>query len=39
MLKLEVPMLWQSDEKRQFIGKDPDAGKDRGQEMKGVTED
>ena len=28
MLKLEVLMLWPSDEKRQLIGKDPDAGKD-----------
>ena len=27
------------DAKRQLIGKDPDAGKDRGQEEKGVTED
>ena len=34
----EAPILWPSDVKSQLIGKDPDAGKDRGQE-KGVTED
>ena len=34
----EAPILWPSDSKRQLIGKDPDAGKDWGQE-KGTTED
>ena len=34
MLKLKSP-----DTKSQLIGKDPDAGKDRGQEEKGATED
>ena len=35
----EAPILWPPDEKRQFIGKYPDAGKDWGQEEKGMTED
>ena len=30
----EVPILWPPDVKSQFIGKDPDAGKDRGQEKR-----
>ena len=34
----EAP-LWLPDVKSQLIGKDPDAGKDWGQEEKGVTED
>ena len=34
----EAPILWPSDAKRRLIGKDPDAGKDWGQE-KGATED
>ena len=34
----ETPGLWPSNEKSWFIGKDPDAGKDRGQEEKGMTE-
>ena len=34
----EAPILWPPGEKRQHIGKDPDAGKDGGQE-KGTTED
>ena len=34
----ETPILWPPDAKSQLIGKDPDAGKDWGQE-KGVTED
>ena len=34
----EAPMLWPPDAKSQLIGKDPDAGKDWGQEEKGVTE-
>ena len=33
------PGLWLPDVKSQLIGKDPDAGKDRRQEEKGVTED
>ena len=32
-------ILWPPDVKRQLIGKDFDAGKDRGQEKKGMTED
>ena len=32
----EAPVLWPPDAKSQFIGKDPDAGKDWGQEEKGV---
>ena len=35
----ETPILWPSDAKRWLTGKDPDAGKDRGQETKGMTED
>ena len=35
----DVPILWPPDAKSQLIGKDPDAGKDWGQEEKGVTED
>ena len=35
----EVPLLWPLDAKSQLIGKDPDAGKDWGQEEKGATED
>ena len=35
----EVPILWPSDVKGQLIGKDPDAGKERRQEEKGVTKD
>ena len=35
----EAPILWPPDGKSQLVGKDPDAGKDRGQEEKGVTED
>ena len=37
--KAEVPILWPSVVKSQLIGKDPDAGKDRGQEEKEMTED
>ena len=36
---VEAPILWPSDVKSQLIGKDPDAGKDWGQEEKGSTED
>ena len=35
----EAPILWPPDVKSRLIGKDPDAGKDWGQEEKGVTED
>ena len=35
----ETPILWSPDAKNWFIGKDPDAGKDWGQEEKGMTED
>ena len=35
----EEPILWSSDSKNQLVGKDPDAGKDWGQEEKGVRED
>ena len=36
---LLVNILWPPDAKSQLIGKDPDAGKDCGQEEKGTTED
>ena len=39
MLKLETPILWPPDAKNWLIWKDPDAGKDGGQEEKGTTED
>ena len=35
----EMPIVWPSDAKNWLIGKDPDAGKDWGQEEKGMTED
>ena len=35
----EAPILWPLDVKRWLTGKDPDAGKDCGQEEKGKTED
>ena len=35
----EAPILWPSDVKIRLIGKDPDSGKDWGQEEKGATED
>ena len=35
----EAPNLWPPDVRSRLIGKDPDAGKDWGQEKKGVTED
>ena len=34
----EAPVLWPTDVKRRLIGKDPDAGKDWGQEKKVLTE-
>ena len=36
--KADAPTLWAPDVKSQLIGKDSDAGKDWGQEEKGVTE-
>ena len=35
----ETPILWPPCEKSWLIGKDPDAGRDWGQEEKGTTED
>ena len=35
----EAPIFWPPDAKNQLTGKDPDAGKDRGQEENGVRED
>ena len=35
----ETPILWPPDAKNGLIGKIPDAGRDWGQEEKGVTED
>ena len=35
----ETPILWPPDMKSWLIGKDPDAGRDWGQEEKGTTED
>ena len=35
----EAPILWPLDAKSQLVGKDPDAGRDWGQEEKGMTED
>ena len=35
----ETPILWLPDGKSRFTGKDPDAGKDCGQEVKAATED
>ena len=35
----ETPILWPPDAKSWLIWKDPDAGKDWGQEEKGITED
>ena len=38
MLKLKLPILWPLDVKNWLIGKDPDTGKNWGQEEKGATE-
>ena len=38
-INAEAPILWPPDAKSQLSGKDPDAGKDWGQEEKTVTED
>ena len=35
----ETPILWPAHVKSRLIGKDPDAGRDWGQEEKGPTED
>ena len=35
----EAPILWSPDVKSQSTGKDPDDGRDWGQEEKGMTED
>ena len=35
----EIPVLWPPHAKSWLIGKDPDAGRDWGQEEKGMTED
>ena len=37
-IEAETPIFWPPDVKSQLIGKDPDVGKDREQEEKGVTE-
>ena len=38
-VEAETPILWLPDAKSWLIGKDPDVGKDWGQEEKGMTED
>ena len=38
-VKAETPILWPTDAKSWLIWKDPDAGKDCGQEEKGMAED
>ena len=38
-VEAETLILWPPDVKNWLIGKDPDAGKDWGQEEKGMTED
>ena len=38
-VEAETPILWPPDVKKCLIGKDPDAGRDWGQEEKGTTED
>ena len=39
LMETESPILWPPDAKSRLIRKDPDAGKDRRQEEKGMTED
>ena len=34
--EVEAPIPWPSDAKSQFIGKDPDAGKDQGRRRRGL---
>ena len=36
--EIEAPILWPPDSRKQLTGKDPDAGKDWGQEKKGTAE-
>ena len=38
-VEAETPILWPPDAKSWLTGKDPDAGKDCGQEKKGTIED
>ena len=38
-VEAETPILWPPDAKSWLIGKDPDAGREWGQEEKGTTED
>ena len=38
-VEAETPILWPTDAKSWLIWKDPDTGRDRGQEEKGTTED
>ena len=38
-VEAEIPIFWPPDAKNWLIWKAPDAGKDRGQEEKGITED
>ena len=38
-VEAETPFLWPPDAKSWLIGKDPDAGRDWGQEEMGMTED
>ena len=38
-VKTETPVLWPPHEKSRLIGKDSDAGRDWGQEEKGMTKD
>ena len=38
-VETETPILWLPHAKSRLIGNDPDAGKDRGQEEKEMTED
>ena len=38
-VEAETPILWPPDVKNWLIGKDPDAGKDLGQEERGTKED
>ena len=38
-IQAETPILWPPDVKSWLIGKDPDAGRDWGQEEKGTTTD
>ena len=39
LIEAETPILWPPDLESWLIGKDPDAGKDWGQEEEGMTED